>query len=279
MNSDEQRLSQLLKGTVPHPPYALTADQVTTRRVDRTAKSWAIPAMAAATVAVIGVTAGVLASNHGSEGAPSPASPGGAPAASASKSAVTVSGSASPHATPSCSAQVVTVPSLIGMTQSAAIATAAQAGLAARVTAVTSDVVPRGLVISQSPAPGTKVQPGAVLAIKVAAAPGAGTGAGTASGQNAATQQAAAAACPSASQSPPAQGGKAARVAVPNVTGMSAAAATAILQAAGFTVTVVVAHAPAGQTVAPGTVYEQTPAAGTMAAHGTQITLFVEPSA
>ena len=172
MNIDEQRLSQLLKGTVPHPPHALSADQVTTRQVDRPGKSWALPAMAAAAVVAIGVTAGALAANHAGGGTPSPASPGSGPAPSAGKPPVTASSSAS--------------------------------------------------------------------------------------------------------ASPTAQGSTAGKVAVPNVTGMSSAAAVQVMAAAGFTVTVMVAQAPADQVVAPGTVYGQTPAAGTVAALGTKVTLYVE---
>ena len=50
--------SELL-GFVPDPPVRLSADQVTTRSVDPSAKSWAVPAMAAAAVAAIGVTVGL----------------------------------------------------------------------------------------------------------------------------------------------------------------------------------------------------------------------------
>ena len=273
MNSDEQRLSQLLKGTVPHPPYALSAAQVTTRRVDRTAKSWAIPAMAAAAVAVIGVTAGVLASNHGSGGAPSPASPGGAPAASASKSAVTASSGASPAATPSCRGDGV-LPSVIGMQQAQAEAMIQQAGYTVEVTTAAAGQVPPGMVLVQWPAAGTKMPPGGTVRLTVAAANGGGAGTGTATAPTS-VSQAAGASCPTVSASTPARGAK---VALPNVTGMNAAQATRMLQAAGFTVTVNVARAPAGQMVAAGLVYEQTPAAGSMAARGTDVRLSVEPS-
>ena len=169
MNIDEQRLSQLLKGTVPHPPHALSADQVTIRPVDRPGKSWALPAMAAAAVVAIGVTAGALAANHAGGGPSSPASPGSGPAPTAGKPPGTASGSTSPHATPT-----------------------------------------------------------------------------------------------------------AGKAAVPNATGMSSAEGLQVMAAAGFTVTVMVAQAPADQAVAPGTVYGQTPAAGTVAPPGTKVTLYVE---
>jgi beta-lactam-binding protein with PASTA domain len=270
MNTDEQRLSQLLKGTVPHPPHGLSADQVTARHVDRSAKSWALPALAAAAVAVIGVTAGVLASNHASGDAP--ASPGGAPAATASKPAATTSGSASPAATPTCQGDR-TVPAVTGMTQAQAEAVTAQAGYLVKVTATTAPHVPPGTVVSQSPAAGTKMPAGGMVDLKVAAVDGTSTGTGTAPGPDSATQVAEAS-CPTVSASRPAQGAK---TAVPNATGMSSAAATQVLEAAGFTVTVNVARAPAGQLVAPGTVYGQTPAAGSVASRGTGVTLHVAP--
>ena len=267
MNSDEQRLRQLLKGTVPHPPHALSADQVTTRRVDRSAKSWALTAMAAAAVAVIGVTAGVLASNHGSGG--SPASPGSAAAPAVSKPAVTASGSASPATTPSCQGNGA-VPAFTGMAQAQAEATAQQAGYTVEVTTAASGQVPRGTVLAQWPAAGTKLPPGGMVRLTVAA-PNGGTALAPSSGT-----QAAAASCQTVSASAPA---RSAKVAVPNLAGMNAAQATQVLQAAGFTVTVNVARAPGGQQVAAGLVYEQTPPAGSVIAHGTTVTLFVQPSA
>lgn len=272
MNTDEQRLSQLLKGTVPHPPHELSADQVTTRHVDRSAKSWALPAMAAAAVAVIGVTAGVLASNHTSGGSPSPASPGGAPAATASKPAATISGSASPAATSACRGDE-TVPAVTGMTQAQAEAVTGQAGYTVKATATTAPHVPPGTVVSQSPAAGTKMPSGGMVDLKVAAAAGTSTGTGTTPRPDSATQVAEAS-CPTVSASPPARGAK---IAVPNVTGVSSAAATRVLEAAGFTVTINVVRAPAGQMVAPGTVYGQTPAAGSVASRGTRVTLHVAP--
>lgn len=84
---------------------------------------------------------------------------------------------------------------------------------------------------AQSPAPGTKLPPGAVLTVKVAAAPGAGQATGTAPGQNAVTQQVAA--CSAASASPPAQGSTAGKVAVPNVAGMSSAGAQQVMATGG----------------------------------------------
>ena len=269
MNSDEQRLSQLLKMSVPHPPHALSADQVTTRQVDRSAKSWAVPAMAAAAVAVVGVTAGVLASNHVSGGRTDPSSPGGAPAASAVKPTVTPSSSASPHATPTCRAEE-SVPAVTGMTQAAAVQVLAAAGYTITVTTAASGQVPAGTVTAQSPAAGTRLPPGGAVGLRVAAANrtnGGGAGAPT----SAPATPASAASCP-ASVSPPAQGAK---VAVPEVVGMTQATAMQLAQAVGFTVTIVTMPPPASQPVPPGTVYKQTPAGGSVAARGTQITLYL----
>jgi len=270
MNSDEQRLSQLLKMSVPHPPHALSADQVTTRQVDRSAKSWAVPAMAAAAVAVVGVTAGVLASNHVSGGRTDPSSPGGAPAASAIKPTVTPSSSASPRATPTCRAEE-SVPAVTGMTQAAAVQVLAAAGYTVTVTTTASGQVPAGTVTAQSPAAGTRLPPGGAVGLRVAAAnrtSGGGAGAPT----SAPATPASTASCPAASARPPAQGAK---VAVPEVVGMTQATAMQLAQAVGFTVTIVTMPPPASQPVPPGTVYKQTPAGGSVAARGTQITLYL----
>ena len=98
MSSEEERLARLLKRVVPEPPVQLSADQVTTRSAGSSARSWAVPTLAAAAVAAIGVTVGLVAAHH---------SPGGgspAPLALASASA-----SVSPQTGATCRGRTVTV--------------------------------------------------------------------------------------------------------------------------------------------------------------------------
>jgi hypothetical protein len=71
MTTEEQRLAELLKQTVPEPPFELSADRVTVRHVDRSGRPWLIPALAAAAVVLVaGAGAGLKATQH-----PSPAAP------------------------------------------------------------------------------------------------------------------------------------------------------------------------------------------------------------
>jgi len=68
-------------------------------------------------------------------------------------------------------------------------------------------------------------------------------------------------------------------VTLPNVVGMTETQAVATAQAAGFTVNVVVTQPPNAQAVEPGTVFAQTPSAGSTARTGSGITLYVTPAA
>jgi beta-lactam-binding protein with PASTA domain/tRNA A-37 threonylcarbamoyl transferase component Bud32 len=65
--------------------------------------------------------------------------------------------------------------------------------------------------------------------------------------------------------------------AVPDVTNETVAEATQTLSTDGFTPQVVSTPAPADEMVQPGTVYNQTPTAGTVESQGSSITIFVQP--
>jgi eukaryotic-like serine/threonine-protein kinase len=66
-------------------------------------------------------------------------------------------------------------------------------------------------------------------------------------------------------------------IAVPNVVNQTATEANAILAQDGFSVSTNSTLAPSSQMVAPGTVYNQNPPAGTIEPKGTQIQIFVQP--
>ena len=66
-------------------------------------------------------------------------------------------------------------------------------------------------------------------------------------------------------------------VSVPNVVNDTAAVAEATLQQQGFQVTENSTSAPADQMVQPGTVWQQTPTAGTIEQKGSSVTIFVQP--
>ena len=138
-----------------------------------------------------------------------------------------------------------TVPSVIGMTQSAASAAIAGAGLAlGHVTQVYSDTGPSGTVTGQAPSAGVTAPAGSQVAITVSRGP-----------------------TPSASPS---------AAAVPTVTGQSQSQAVATLQSAGFAV--VIDQAPSA-TVPAGAVLTQTPAGGVLAQPGTTVTIVVSSGA
>jgi hypothetical protein len=70
MTMEEQRLSELLKRSVPEPPFELSADRVTVPHIDRSRRSWLLPALAAAAVVLVAAAGvGLNATRH-----PSPAS-------------------------------------------------------------------------------------------------------------------------------------------------------------------------------------------------------------
>src|SRR6201999_652207 len=70
MTMEEQRLSELLKRSVPEPPFELSADRVTVQHIDRSGRSWLMPVLAAAAVVLVAAAGvGLKATQH-----PSPAS-------------------------------------------------------------------------------------------------------------------------------------------------------------------------------------------------------------
>jgi hypothetical protein len=81
MTTEEQWLAELLKRSVPEPPFELSADRVTVRNVDRSGRPWLMPALAAAAVVLVAAAGVALKATQN----PSPAasSPGkqAAPAA------------------------------------------------------------------------------------------------------------------------------------------------------------------------------------------------------
>jgi hypothetical protein len=75
MTMEEQRLSELLKRSVPEPPLELSADRVTAQHVDRSRRSWLMPVLAAAAVVLVTVAGvGLNATRNGSSTSPASSS-------------------------------------------------------------------------------------------------------------------------------------------------------------------------------------------------------------
>jgi serine/threonine-protein kinase len=138
-----------------------------------------------------------------------------------------------------------TVPDITGLTQADAELKLAEAGLIAAVTTETSTTVPAGLVISQDPSAGKKVDKGSAVSFVVSS--------GSPS--------------PSPTTSPSPAG-----VAVPNVYGMDANAAAAQVSAEGLTVAF---KQKGGTGQPPGTVVGMQPDAGTIVPSGSTVTLVI----
>src|ERR1700722_5601979 len=142
MSSEEERLAGPLKRAVPEPPVPLSADQITTRSARPTAKSWRLPVLAAAVVA-IGVTVGLVAAQMpGPRGAAAPQAASGS------------SARPSPRVSASCHGHTVTVPSVVGVTVDAAGAIVQDIGLNEGEYFAPSTRVPAGTVIAPSPTAG-----------------------------------------------------------------------------------------------------------------------------
>jgi hypothetical protein len=72
ITTEEQRLAELLKRSVPEPPFELAADRVTVRHADSSGRSWLVPALAAAAVVLVaGAGVGLKATQHPSPAVPS----------------------------------------------------------------------------------------------------------------------------------------------------------------------------------------------------------------
>jgi beta-lactam-binding protein with PASTA domain len=131
----------------------------------------------------------------------------------------------------------VAVPDVVGLAEADAAAAIIGIGLVSGTVQAPDDTVPAGLVISQDPAAGTEVDPDTTVTITVSTGP-----------------------------PPPTT------VAVPDVTGQSAADAQSNLEAAGFVVSVV---EDASTDVEAGFVIGTNPAAGTEVAPGTAVAITV----
>jgi len=133
---------------------------------------------------------------------------------------------------------LVTVPDVVGLTQSAAEAAITAAGLVVgQVTEVCSDSVPAGSVISQNPVAGASVQPGSAVDLVISTGP-----------------------CP-------------VTVPVPDVVGQAQSAAEADITAAGLVVGTVTTQC--SDSVPAGQVISQSPAGGTAVAPGSAVNLVV----
>jgi hypothetical protein len=285
MSAEEERLSWLLKNAVPQPPVEVTADQVTSRRpVDRSVKSWLLPALAAAAVVAIGVTIGVVAQRG-----PGPARPtglgttgtSGASASTSSRPSASTSqpsASTSPQPAVNCPGGTVVVPNVIGTTFDAASAILQDVGLVAGsydAVPPASEAVPVGMVFAQTLPAGSKAVPGTGIWLGIAVASpipvshlDPGFGPATAPPPSATFCSGPAATTPPPDWNAP----------VPSVIGMTQAQAVAIAEAAGFNVSVTHAAPPTGQHVPPGTVFAQLPAPGSTTQPGSGMILFATPA-
>ncbi len=130
----------------------------------------------------------------------------------------------------------ISVPDVVGLTQSAAASAIVAAGLTVgSVIQQASTTVPSGTVISQNPAAGASVAPGSAVDLVVSSGP--------------------------------------APVTVPNVVGLTQSAATSAITEAGLTVGQITQQA--SETVPAGTVIRQNPAAGTSVQPGSAVDLVV----
>lgn len=211
---------------------------------------------------------------------------------------------ASVSVTVSTGAGTVSVPNVVNLTQAAATAAITGAGLTlGGVTTGSSATVPPGSVISQSPIAGTAVSPGSTVSILVstgpanvtvpsvvnltqAAATAAITGAGLVVGTTTTANSATVPAGSVISQNPLAGASVApgspvallvslgpGNVTVPNVAGLTQAAATSAINSAGL-VTGTITNANSA-TVPAGSVISQNPSAGASVAPGSAVALVI----
>jgi hypothetical protein len=257
---EEQRLADLLKHAVPQPPRELTNEEITTVHVNLPRKSWLMPALAAAAVIIIGGGAGALAATSSGHSGP-PTTPGTSRATSASPTA-----RPSPSATP-VPAKIGYVPLVMGMPLAQAESVIQSAGYTIRVIQEAVPGVPPGTVWATNPPAGTRLPTvGGDVTIYVTPVPSTATLTPT-SPPTAVPPTASATAVPKTPKA----------VVVPSVIGEASPQATAALAAAGFMVTLQAQAAPRSQQVPPGIVWEQSPAAGTVAPSGANVTLYCQP--
>lgn len=265
MSGEEERLARLLKRAVPEPPVRLSADQITTRSTRSTAKSWRLPALAAAAVVAICVTVGLVAAQlPGSRGAESPQLGTGA-----------TSATPSPHISATCKGRTVTVPNVVGESMDAAGAVIQDAGLTEGIYFVPTARVPSGQVTAQSLTAGSRAVPGAEVELGIASAPSTSTAAPIDPGMEMTATPTPLSPCQAVTGTPAAAN---ATQPVPNVVGMTASQAHDAARAAGFNVSTVFTAAPASGHVPPGTVFAQEPAAGSPARPGSGMILYAAPA-
>jgi hypothetical protein len=263
MSSEEERLARLLKRAVPEPPVQLSADEITTQSARPSARSWRLPALAAAAVAAIGVTVGLVAAQL-------PSSRGAAVPLSVSGS----SARPSPQVGATCQGRTVTVPNVVGETMDAAGAVIQDAGLNQGVYFAPSTREPAGIVLAESPTAGGRAVPGALIWLTIASAPSTSTAAPIDPGWEPTAPPATPSPCQVVTGTPAAAD---ATRSVPNLVGMGSNQAIRNAQADGFTVTKVVTAAAASRPVPPGMVFAQVPVAGSRARPGSGIFLYVAP--
>lgn len=177
LGADEQRLADLLKQIVPEPPRQLTYEEITVRNVERTAKSWLIPALAAACVLIIGGAVGAVAATR-----PSPPHPVAAAAQGTSRASGPAATPSAQPTPPNCqpipepTAKIrqgtVIVPYVTGLSLVAAESVLERAGVIV-VTERDASGASASIVLAQSPAARSRVPRGAVVAITIAAKSGA----------------------------------------------------------------------------------------------------------
>jgi hypothetical protein len=261
MSTEEQRLARLLKNTVPEPSVQLSADEITAPARGSWARSWTPPALAAAAVAAIGITVGLVATHtSGSDHPPAPLAGSGTAASKA------------PQASATCGGRTVTVPNVVGVTMDAAGAIIQGVGLNEGIYFAASARVPPGTVLAQSLTAGSRAVPGAEVELEIASAPSTSTAAPVDPGMELTATPTPLSPCQPVGGTPAAAG---ATVAVPNVVGMMASQALGEARAAGFNATEVITAAPASRPVPPGTVFAQSPAPGSSARRGSGVILYV----
>jgi PASTA domain len=264
MSTEEQRLARLLKNVVPEPRVRPSADEITAPAAGSTARSWTPPALAAAAVVAIGVTAGLVATHTSG---PDRAT---APLGGSSTSART-----SPRASATCGGHTVTVPNVVGEEMDAAGAIIQGVGLNEGIYFTASARVPPGTVLSQSPGADSRAVPGAEVELEIASSPSTGTAASIDPGMALTATPTPLSPCQAVAGTPPAAN---ATQRVPNVVGMMASQARRNVNAAGFNASMVITAAPASRPVPPGTVFAQTPAPGSSARPGSGVILYVAPA-
>jgi beta-lactam-binding protein with PASTA domain/V8-like Glu-specific endopeptidase len=184
---------------------------------------------AAATAAITG--AGLTVGNVTTQA--SPTVPAGSVISQSPPAGTSVTAGSAVNLVISSGPAPVSVPNVVGLTQAAATAAITGAGLTVgNVTTQASPTVPAGTVISQSPSAGTSVTSGSAVTLVVSSGPS-----------------------------------------VPNVVGLTQAAATSAITGAGLTLGSVTRQT--SPTVPAGTVISQSPSAGTSVTAGSAVNLVI----